>query len=310
MLISFAIPAFNATDSLGRTLESVFGQQLPEDWNLEVIVIDDGSTDGAVLDDVISTYPRVKLLRHLDNRGMCAARNTGIRASKGDLVIILDADDELVPEWPRVLKGILDQWPQECFVCFAACRNQKGVVTAEEPDYCGYLDLDDLLNERHSGEYLPIFRGDYIREKGYSDLGMRKSCGIVSYLKFAQDGPFWISNRMMRIYHEDRSGSVTRGWTSPEKAVETARCYRVLLECYGDLYRKRAPQVYHTKLLRLAIYLRLAHLPGAWNAYREGAAMDAWIESVGAGVMLILGGKMAGLLAGLLKRVGVIRRYG
>ncbi|RMH34351.1 MAG: glycosyltransferase family 2 protein [Nitrospirae bacterium] len=310
MLISFVIPAFNAMDSVGGTLDSVFVQKLPEDWELEAIVVDDGSTDGVVLEEVVGRYPGAKLLRHAANRGMCAARNTGIRASQGSLVIILDADDELVSGWPYVLSEILDQWPRECSLCFAACHNQRGTVTAEEPDYCGYLNLDDLLNERHSGEYLPIFRGEYIRAKGYSDLGMRKSCGIVSYLKFAHDGPFWISNKVLRIYHENRSGSVTSSWSSPTKAAETARCYKVLLEQYGELYRKRAPRVYHTKWLRLAIYLRLAHLPGAWRAYRKGVGMDVWVESVGAGILLILGGKMAGVLASLLKRLGMIRRYG
>jgi glycosyltransferase involved in cell wall biosynthesis len=310
VLISFAIPAFNASRTIARTLDSVFGAILPEGWRVEAIVVDDGSEDGEALAEAVAVFPTARLVRHPENLGMCAGRNSGVAHSQGDLVIILDADDELVVDWPQTLAEILREWPHECRLCYAACRNQDGVITAAEPDYCGRLDLDDLLNERHAGEYLPVFRGDYVRATHYVDLGMRKSCGIVSYLRFAHDAPFWVTNQVLRIYHDAHAGSVTRGWTSPAKAAETARCYQALFERYGELYRQRAPRVYQTKLLRLAVYLRLAGLPGAWVAYRRGAAASAWRESLGAAVMLLLGGRAAGVLADQLKKTGWIRRYG
>jgi glycosyltransferase involved in cell wall biosynthesis len=310
VLISFSIPAFNASCTIARTLNSVFGASLPEGWKVEVIVVDDGSEDGIALAEAVAIFPSARLIRHPRNLGMCAGRNTGIAHSQGDLVIILDADDELVADWPQTLAEILREWPQESGLCYAACRNQDGVITAAEPDYRGPLDLDDLLNERHAGEYLPVFRGDYVRAIPYVDLGMRKSCGIVSYLRFAHDAPFWVTNQVLRIYHEAATGSVTSGWTSPAKAAETARCYQALFERYGELYRQRATRVHRIKLLRLAVYLRLAGLPGAWMVYRRGAAVCAWRESLGAAVMLMLGGRLAGVLANFLKKTGKIRRYG
>lgn len=277
---------------------------------MEAIVVDDGSSDRAVLQQIIAGREEIRLIEHESNRGMCAARNSGIAEAAGDLIVILDADDELVSNWPAVLTEILEQWPAECQLCYAACQNQLGIVTASEPDYQGFLTLDDILNERHSGEYLPIFRGSYVRRKPYVDLGMRKSCGIVSYINFAQDGPFWISSKVLRIYHELQEGSVTSGWASAAKAAETARCYAELFERYGDLYKTCAPEVYRSKLLRLAVYLRLAGLSGAWRAFREGASVHVLKETAGTAFMLLAGARIAGRVIPFLKSVGAVRRYG
>lgn len=310
MLISFVIPAYNASNSIARTLNSIFSQELPKDWQIEAIVVDDGSADREPLAGVVLNYRNARLLRHEENLGMCAGRNSGIKHSSGELVAILDADDELVFQWPQVLVNILSEWPDECEVCYAACQNQRGAVTATDPNYRGYLHLDDILNERCSGEYLPIFRGPYVRMKPYVDLGMRKSCGIVSYINFALDGPFWITNRVLRIYHEAQPGSISQGWTTPTKAAETANCYTILLERYGNLYQLRAPRTYRTKVLRLAVYLKLAGLPGAWRSYLLGMSLIVWRESLGAAFLLIFGRRIAGSLARAVKKMGLIRRYG
>jgi glycosyltransferase involved in cell wall biosynthesis len=310
MLITFVIPAFNASNSIRRTLDSVFGNAHPDDWTIEAVVVDDGSADGDALVEVVSNYACATLVSHCANRGMCAARNTGITHSRGKFVCILDADDELVLNWPEVFEAIILACPLSCQVIYAACRNQFGVITVSEPDYQGLLSLDDVLNERYSGEYLPIFRGDYVRSKLYVDLKMHKSCGIVSYINYALDAPFWVSNKVLRVYNEAHAGSVSKGWTSPQKAMETVRCYQTLLDKFGVLYQERAPQVYQTRLLRLSIYLKLAGLQGSWKTYRRGAALTVWRESVGAAMMLMLGAKAAGFIAKTLKKLGMIRRYG
>ena len=310
MIITFVIPAFNSSRSIQRTLDSIFAYSCSENWKVDAVVVDDGSEDGNELAKVVSRYPSASLIVHSANRGMCAARNTGITHSRGQFVSILDADDELVPKWPSVFEMIIQECPALCQLIYAACRNQFGVVTAAEPDYKGLLSLDDVLNERHSGEYLPLFRGDYVRSKLFFDLEIHKSCGIVSYINYALDGPFWVTDRVLRIYHEAQAGSVSSGWTSPAKAMETVYCYQTLMEKFGYLYQQRAPRVYRTKLLRLSVYLKLAHLPQPWDTYFRGASLSVWRESIGAAAMLLLGAKAAGLIARALKKLGMVRRYG
>jgi glycosyltransferase involved in cell wall biosynthesis len=78
---------------LVRALESVLSQTHAA---AEIIVIDDGSTDHTV--DLISgNYPSIKLMTQ-DNRGVSAARNTGIRTARGEWIALLDSDDEWFPE--------------------------------------------------------------------------------------------------------------------------------------------------------------------------------------------------------------------
>ncbi|WP_301101366.1 glycosyltransferase family 2 protein [Propionivibrio sp.] len=310
MLISHVIPAHNSSTTILRTLESVFRWPVPTDWQVEAIVVDDGSDDALELAYIVEQFTAAQLVVHKTNRGMCAGRNSGIAASRGDIVSILDSDDELVVKWPSVMEKILQEWPAKVNICYAACQNTKFQITSQEPDYKGLLSLNDLLNERHSGEYIPLFRGEYIRQKPYIDLNMRKSCGIVSYINFALDGPFWITPQVLRIYHDDRVASVSAAWTTPNKARETAECYKNLFDRFAFLYIREAPKIYRTKLLRYAVYLKFSGLKGAWRTWFRGASLSCVKESLGVAVILVLGQKFGGAIAKMAKQIGLIRRYG
>ena len=83
--ISVIIPVYNRCRLIDRAIKSVLGQTIPPD---EIIVIDDGSTDGT--DEVIkNSYPDVILLKQ-ENRGVSCARNNGIKNAKGTWVALLD----------------------------------------------------------------------------------------------------------------------------------------------------------------------------------------------------------------------------
>lgn len=95
-LVSVIIPAYNAEDLIGETLETVVLQSYE---NLEILVVDDGSTDGtvAVVEDWCVRDRRIRLIRQ-GNQGVCGARNAGIEAASGDYLAFLDADDLWHPE--------------------------------------------------------------------------------------------------------------------------------------------------------------------------------------------------------------------
>ena len=310
MKVSFVIPAFNAAQTISDNIESIISDNGLNELKLEIIVVNDGSEDSDDLKKTLNNHKGIKLINHQKNLGMCAARNSGISNSCGDYVIILDADDVLVPNWSIAFKAVVDSCPEEVGVLYASCKNQLGAVTASRPDYQGYLTLDDLLNERYSGEYLPIFKGDYLRAKLYKDLGTKKSCGIVSYINFALDGPFWISKTVLRIYNEDNPSSVSRKWTTKDKAAETVVCYRMLLDQYGYLYRKIAPKIYHSKMLRFSVYLRWANETNYWKYFLYGISIKTWKESIGTMFLLLIGRKAAGNVAQIAKKYGIIRKYG
>lgn len=93
--ISVIIPVWNQHITVGTAIDSVL-QQTDFAGELEVVVVDDCSTDD--LDLALAPYDeRVRCVRHITNRGAAAARNTGIAASYGDYVALLDSDDAWLP---------------------------------------------------------------------------------------------------------------------------------------------------------------------------------------------------------------------
>ena len=90
-MISIVIPLYNKELSILNTLKSVQNQSYDD---FEIIVVDDGSTDGSyrIVDDFRSSESRLSLIRKT-NGGVCSARNTGIEAARGEFVALLDADD-------------------------------------------------------------------------------------------------------------------------------------------------------------------------------------------------------------------------
>lgn len=95
MKVSVLIRTFNRADLVGEAINSALGQSYK---NLEILVVDDGSTDHTA--EVLRLFPaqRIRTLKHDSNRGVGAACNTGIRAATGDLVAWLDSDDVWHPD--------------------------------------------------------------------------------------------------------------------------------------------------------------------------------------------------------------------
>ena len=93
--VSFIVAAYNAQDTIGRAIDSALLQQ---GVSVEVIVIDDCSTDATA--ELVRYYgdPRVRLITQARNGGPGLARNVGIAAAAGRWIAILDSDDEVLPE--------------------------------------------------------------------------------------------------------------------------------------------------------------------------------------------------------------------
>lgn len=104
--ISVIIPAYNSEKHIEEAIESLFAQSLPVK---EIIVIDDGSTDGTA--SLVKKHGERVSYYFQENRGLAAARNTGIRKSTGYYLAFLDADDLYLPEKIEVQKRFLDDHP-------------------------------------------------------------------------------------------------------------------------------------------------------------------------------------------------------
>jgi len=125
--VSVVIPTYNRRDDVARAVESARGQSLRD---LEIVVVDDGSTDdtAAVLSAIDD--PRLTVVRHEANRGISAARNTGVSAARAPVLAFLDSDDGWFPQKLDRQLGFMDA--RESPVCVAGVRIERGDGTKIE----------------------------------------------------------------------------------------------------------------------------------------------------------------------------------
>jgi glycosyltransferase involved in cell wall biosynthesis len=116
--VSVVIPAFNAEWCVGRAVDSVLAQRFRD---FELLVVDDGSTDGTVA--VLARYERLLRVVSKPNGGLSSARNAGIRASRGRYVAFLDADDWWLPGKLERQVALMTSRPDLAF-CSTAARTE------------------------------------------------------------------------------------------------------------------------------------------------------------------------------------------
>lgn len=109
--LSVVIPAYNEAGRIAKTLESVIDYLQKQTYDWELLIVDDGSRDqtSSVVETSIQDEPSARLIRYQPNAGKGKAVRTGIQASSGDYVLLMDADEstritELEKGWPWVLE--------------------------------------------------------------------------------------------------------------------------------------------------------------------------------------------------------------
>jgi GT2 family glycosyltransferase len=125
--VTIGIACFNAEKTIERALRSLQRQTWP---NLEILVVDDGSSDGSVLRVLRAGRedPRVRLVRHESNAGTAAARNSVLAAARGTLLGFLDADDEAMPGRVSEQVAAIETYEADNGVDLVACYCSRLVV--------------------------------------------------------------------------------------------------------------------------------------------------------------------------------------
>ena len=108
MLISVIMPTYNSLKILQKSLPAILTQKQTDDFDYEVILINDGSTDSTSLWLKTLSNNRLKVINLKENKGRSIARNLGIKKAKGDIYLFLDSDviasSNLIQEHLKTLK--------------------------------------------------------------------------------------------------------------------------------------------------------------------------------------------------------------
>lgn len=165
MHLSVIIPCFNYAAFVGAAIESVRRNARHAD---EIIVVDDGSTDGSAA--VVEEHDDVQLLRK-SNGGMASALNVGIAAATGEVIVFLDADDEMAPD--RL------SWIEEAFADPAVCLAWHPLeITDPGGDIRGLLPPGPLASGDISAataaeglQHFAVTSGIAVRRSALAELG-------------------------------------------------------------------------------------------------------------------------------------------
>lgn len=152
-LVSVVVPVFNGERSLRSALESVTGQT---HRNLELIVVDDGSTDatGAIIDELAEADERIRPL-HQPNRGVSAARNRGLAAAAGEWVVFVDADDMLID--PLLCDAIVLAGGEDAdIVCFGSSDDPADIGAPGSADDRSIAGGGDFVGGDSAGNALAV----------------------------------------------------------------------------------------------------------------------------------------------------------
>jgi glycosyltransferase involved in cell wall biosynthesis len=146
---SVVIPAYNVAQFLAEAISSALSQTLPA---LEVIVVDDGSTDD--IDKVVAPFrERIRYL-HQPNWGEAAAKNAGARAAHGDFVAFFDGDDVQAPERLEALGRLAVERP-DLDILTTRCWRVQGDIVLDLYPADGVFGVHDQRREVLEREFLP-----------------------------------------------------------------------------------------------------------------------------------------------------------
>lgn len=184
--VSIIIPCYNGERFIREAVDCALGQSWP---NLEVIVVDDGSTDGSAA--VLASYgDRIRVVRQ-ENRGLPAARNSGIRASRGQFLCFLDADDYLTTEFAQRMARALQSSGAAIAYCGwqnigAQGRSNKPHVP---PDFEATGKLESFLRSASPWPvHAAMIRAEMLLASG----------GFDESLPTCEDYDFWLRTALTR----------------------------------------------------------------------------------------------------------------
>lgn len=175
MNVSIIIPALNARHTLPACLQACQMQHLPAGVTTEIILVDDGSTDGT---QAIAQTAGVQFIQHATRRGAAAARNSGLAVATGKITLFTDADCVPDPNWvAEMIRPFQDPTVQ----------GGKGIYATNQPELVArfvqieYEDKYDLLRRQQVIDFIDTYSA------GYRTAVLQATGGFDEAIRYVED---------------------------------------------------------------------------------------------------------------------------
>jgi|APLak6261660231_1056022.scaffolds.fasta_scaffold00553_2 glycosyltransferase involved in cell wall biosynthesis len=234
-LISVIMPCFNAEKHVLASIASVFDQTYP---NLELIVVNDGSTDNSLKILQSINDDRLYILNQ-NNAGVCHARNQGIQLANGELIAFLDSDDTWHPEClSKLYQSLLNK--KTAVLSYCGWQN-VGLSGGQgepyvPPDYEALDKLALLFENCCWPIHACLTKKKAILDVGGFDSRFQTSEDYLMWLKIAKDHPIVQVPQVLAYYHHHNSTQATQN--KSRLAINHLLVQRSFLKDYPDDAKK------------------------------------------------------------------------
>jgi glycosyltransferase involved in cell wall biosynthesis len=217
----------------------------------EIIVVDDGSTDDTVA--VLESYAdkRLRIVKHSENRGVCAARNTGTKHSSGRWIVSVDCDWAILPGCLKLMADKLNQTPDEAKLVYFSVRCDKtGEIWPDLPAPEGIFGFEEYIKWVESNNCSACV---WCRRKEIFDVVQwptDRRLEFQFHLQAADSFKSFVHPDVVGVVYEDAPYAISsdmsydgikrRMATSPDQAL----AYREILQVFGFDIKQHTPRLY------------------------------------------------------------------
>ena len=259
-LISIIVPAYNAEKSIQKTLDSIAGQTYK---NIEIIVINDASKDKTleVLQQFAAADSRFIVINLEKNQGVHEARMHGLRASKGQWIGFVDADDYVHSDMYQVMLSNVLENNADIALCSVRRVDEVGKLIRYVPEYRKSQVLDnDLLSNLTQFKLGPAFLCNrlysrrVIIDTSLQKFPWRQSLNedlIINIGCFIKANRVYLNNKAFYSY-VDNSTSATATVNKERSFVELFKAFSLALHFYGHISAEVQEAIYDVYRLQLS----------------------------------------------------------
>lgn len=221
--VSAVIPAYNAVSHIVRSIDSILNQSCPAD---EIIVVDDGSTDGTA--EIVKGYGDKVRYVYQENAGASVARNTGIKNATCDWIAFLDGDDEWHSDYLECQVDLIERNPEIVWTTAnfyeCSCGGEHKQQLHDKGAGSEFLNGKDVYDDYFDAYIIGaagwtgtmMIKRDALEEAGLFTPGLPMGNDVDMWYRIAYRWPrIGYNTKPLAVYHSDVTESITKKQRDP-----------------------------------------------------------------------------------------------